>query len=81
MQYLEVPRTRSGLGTTLLTNLTSRGSQSLAFSSTSEIQLHALVLAAQTVLGTAKMMLEANLHPGVLKDMVASPGGTTIAAF
>lgn len=41
----------------------------------------ALALAAQTVLGTAKMVLEANLHPAVLKDMVASPGGTTIAGL
>jgi pyrroline-5-carboxylate reductase len=41
----------------------------------------ALLLAAQTVLGTARLMLERDLHPGVLKDMVASPGGTTIAGL
>jgi pyrroline-5-carboxylate reductase len=38
----------------------------------------ALQLAAQTVFGSAKLLLEGGQHPGQLKDQVTSPGGTTI---
>jgi len=41
----------------------------------------ALLLSAQTVLGTAKMFLQTGEHPAAMKNMVTSPGGTTSAGL
>jgi pyrroline-5-carboxylate reductase len=41
----------------------------------------ALLLASQTVLGAAKLLLETEAHPGQLKDSVTSPGGTSIVGI
>src|SRR5207237_9822100 len=44
-------------------------------------RITAMCLATQTALGAAKLLLETGLHPGALKDMVSSPGGTSIAGI
>jgi pyrroline-5-carboxylate reductase len=44
-------------------------------------RITAMTLATQTVLGAAKLILETGMHPGALKDMVSSPGGTSIAGI
>lgn len=43
-------------------------------------RVKAYTMAAQSVLGSAKMVLDTGKHPGELKDMVCSPAGTTIDA-
>ncbi len=40
-----------------------------------------LLLSAQTIMGSAKLLLDSNEHPGQLKDRVTSPGGTSIAGI
>ncbi len=42
---------------------------------------NALTLAAHTVAGAARLLIDSGQHPGELKDMVTSPGGTTIAGL
>jgi pyrroline-5-carboxylate reductase len=44
-------------------------------------RITAMTLATQTVLGTARLLIETGMHPGALKDMVSSPGGTSITGI
>ena len=44
-------------------------------------RITAMTLATQTVLGAARLLLQTGMHPGALKDMVSSPGGTSIAGI
>ena len=44
-------------------------------------RITAMTLATQTVLGAARLIRETGMHPGALKDMVSSPGGTSIAGI
>jgi pyrroline-5-carboxylate reductase len=44
-------------------------------------RITAMTLATQTVLGAARLLQETGMHPGALKDMVSSPGGTSIAGI
>ena len=44
-------------------------------------RITAMTLATQTVLGAAALLRETGLHPGAVKDMVCSPGGTSIAGI
>ena len=44
-------------------------------------RITAMTLATQTVLGAARLLLETGMHPGALKDMVSSPGGTSITGI
>jgi pyrroline-5-carboxylate reductase len=44
-------------------------------------RLTAMTLATQTVLGAARLLQQTGMHPGALKDMVSSPGGTSIAGI
>jgi len=53
----------------------------MIFSASGLDRLTAMTLAAQTVLGSAKLLIETGAHPGQLKDMVTSPGGTAIAGI